>query len=139
MSDYKKQVIEWGDYNLSKIDDLRRLDRLIAERIGYYCYHYDKSYETSNFFQLWDEESDPVVLGREGERKTEAEAWADCPRFTDELDLWLYREDIKGITIHRNLAGDWSAALTGQKLGSAYYLTLTLAIAIAWLEQGVVS
>lgn len=60
----------------------RRLDYLAGERLlGYTIYHYDKDVAERCYYMLMDANFDPVYDLFKGERKTEAEAWEDCPYF----------------------------------------------------------
>jgi hypothetical protein len=68
-----------------------QINRAIADLKGFHVYHYDKDHEANCYYQLWDGLGNPVWesytgsrYGEEikrgwhaGERKTEAEAWAD--------------------------------------------------------------
>lgn len=69
------------------------MDRLIAEKVmGYTVYHYDKDHPNNCYYMLMDADFDPVLFTgnyRDSEKKTEEEAWNDCPEFsTDILAAW---------------------------------------------------
>lgn len=66
----------------------RELDVRVAKALGYTVYHYDKDYAKNCYYQLFDGDGGPVVYTngwRDGERKTEEEAWNDVPRFSTDL------------------------------------------------------
>ncbi len=55
------------------------LRRAVAEKVmGYWVYHYTKG--PRGYYMLLDDEDHPLGL----ERRTEEEAWADCPPFEDD-------------------------------------------------------
>lgn len=96
------------------------LNRLVAERVmGWSIYHYDKDYASNCYYMLTDADGDPVApfAGlHTGERKTEAEAWADVPAYCTNpaawgalLD-WLAGEN-RGPVLMANFPGvtDWRA------------------------------
>lgn len=62
------------------------LNRQIAEKLGYYVYHYDKDIAANCYFELMDPDGNPVRIGySDGEQKTEAEAWATCPNWEGDI------------------------------------------------------
>lgn len=65
----------------------REMDRIIGEKLfGYWVYHYDKDFAENCYCCLMDGSGDAVVDGlHDGERKTEEEAWGDCPEFSAEI------------------------------------------------------
>lgn len=72
----------------------RALDRSVGEQVfGFQIYHYDKGYPSECYWQLMDDEFDPVILPRksihDGQRATEAEAWDDCPKFSTEWEATI--------------------------------------------------
>lgn len=73
----------------------KALDKACAVALGYTVYHYDKDYEANCYYQLMDREFDPAVMFpyRSGERKTEAEAWGDCPNFSTNYEAARLLED----------------------------------------------
>ena len=81
------------------------LDRFIAEKVmGMTVYHYDKDREDNCYFMLMDHTFDSVVLNIRGaaERKTEAEAWADVPKYSESIaHAWVVVERMasKGRTL----------------------------------------
>ena len=129
------EMADWNGLSLYNTNDLLKIDRMIAERLGYTIYHYDKGYETSCYYMLMDGESNGVVVGREGERKTEDEAWSDCPRFTNRLFLWEHNE-VNGAANWwlRQQSGLWSASFGEQLPDERCYYSPALALSIAWLE-----
>ena len=73
----------------------RELNEQCAKALGYTVYHYDKDYAENCYYQLMDEELDPVIMFpfRAGERKTEDEAWADVPAFSTDYEAARILED----------------------------------------------
>lgn len=69
----------------------RELDKLVAIHVmGYSMYHYDKDVEENCYYMLVDDELDPVAEWesyniRQGERKSEEEAWRDCPKYSESI------------------------------------------------------
>jgi hypothetical protein len=67
------------------------LDKDVAEKVmGYTIYHYDKDVEERCYYMLMDENFDPIANDipwslHNGERKTEEEAWSDCPKFSSDI------------------------------------------------------
>jgi hypothetical protein len=69
-------------------------DKAVAEALRYSIYHYRKGMtEESCYYQLWNPVGNPVFNDAAHgaayflpEMRTEAEAWALCPRFTDSMD-----------------------------------------------------
>jgi hypothetical protein len=77
----------------------REMDKLIAEQVmGISMYHYDKGHPDNCYFMLLDADGDPVLFAprfRDAERKTEAEAWQDCPCYsTDIAAAWQVVEKL---------------------------------------------
>jgi hypothetical protein len=73
-----------------KIPAGSELNKLVAVVVmEYTVYHYDKDYAENCYYMLMDEGFNPVVpmVNRAGERKTEAEAWADAPDFSADWNL----------------------------------------------------
>lgn len=79
----------------------RELDAEVAVKVmGWSMYHYDKDYADNCYWMLMDGDCNPVAEIKRtpagfdtGERKTEAEAWADCPAFsTDIAAAWQVME-----------------------------------------------
>lgn len=77
---------------LDKIIAGPELNRLIGEKVFHYdVYHYDKDVAENCYYMLVGEQLeklapfDPTQRGGGGERKNEAEAWADCPNFSGNL------------------------------------------------------
>ncbi len=92
----------WKTFNLKTPEGRRALEQYIAEQQGYTIYHYDKDYAESCYYMLMNPDWDSVVHSdltgrfleefskrhiRAGERKTEAEAWLDCPQWLENTDL----------------------------------------------------
>jgi len=75
--------------------DGQALNRAVAEQVmGYTIYHYDKDYEENCYFMLMNDEFDPVEP-LDGRRKTEEEAWNDCPDFSGSISAaWEVVEKI---------------------------------------------
>lgn len=63
------------------------LNKQIALKLGYSVYHYDKGYPADCYYMLMTPDFNPVVLGRDGERKTEDAAWGDCPNWQENIGL----------------------------------------------------
>jgi hypothetical protein len=75
--------------NIDKMPAGREMDRIIGKEVmGYTIYHYDKDHPDMCYYCLMDKEFDPVAPfdgWHTGERKTEEEAWDDCPRFSEDI------------------------------------------------------
>jgi hypothetical protein len=88
MSKYTKEQIE-----AMTPEQLKRA--VATDVMGLSIYHYDKDYEANCYYMLVDG-LDPVARFdglTTGERKTEEEAWADCPDYlTDHSALWEMEE-----------------------------------------------
>lgn len=72
------------------------LRRQVGEALGYSVYHYNKG--PRDYWMLMDPEYNAVVWHpfREGERATEAEAWADLPAFDTNMDAaWEVVEAVR--------------------------------------------
>lgn len=83
-------------YTKEQIDSMtpEQLKRAIATDVmGLSIYHYDKDYEANCYFMLVDENfevvSNDYFNPRNGECKTEEEAWKDCPDFLNDPVLAL--------------------------------------------------
>jgi len=67
----------------------RELTKLVAIHVmKYQIYHYDKDRKENCYYMLVDEEGNAVTdeIGlHAGERKTEEEAWDDCPKFSEDI------------------------------------------------------
>jgi len=77
------------------------MDALVAERVmGWHMYHYDKDVPSACYWMLLDSEGDPAVFEvpyNAMEKRTEAEAWAACPKFsTDIAAAWTVFEKLPG-------------------------------------------
>jgi hypothetical protein len=58
----------------------REMDKAIGQYIfKYWVDHYDKDCAENCYYCLIDGSGDAVIPGFYGERKSEEEAWADCP------------------------------------------------------------
>ena len=73
-----------------RIDEMpagREMDKAIGQYIfKYWVDHYDKDYAENCYYCLMDGSGDEVIPGlHEVERRTEEEAWADCPEFRTEI------------------------------------------------------
>ena len=73
-----------------RIDEMpagREMDKAIGQYIfKYWVDHYDKDYAENCYYCLMDGSGDAVIPGlHEGERRTEEEAWADCPEFSTDI------------------------------------------------------
>ena len=73
-----------------RIDEMpagREMDKAIGQHIfKYWVDHYDKDYAENCYYCLMDGSGDAVIPGlHEGERRTEEEAWADCPEFSTDI------------------------------------------------------
>jgi len=76
------------------------LDKLVGEKIfGYSIYHYDKDVPERCYYMLTDDKGDPVTPyegWHTGERKTEEEAWGDCPNYSEDIGAaWEVVEKLK--------------------------------------------
>jgi hypothetical protein len=112
----------------------KELDALVAvEVMGWSIYHYDKDVEERCFFMLVDENFDPVANDvpftlRNGERKTEEEAWKDNrPWSTDISAAWEVVEKMKSLNwwsvVSSDLGhpdGDWSALFFWDPNGESF-------------------
>ncbi len=95
------------------------INRLVAERVmGWSIYHYDKDIAANCYYILVDTELNPVAAfdgWHTGERKTEAEAWADAPAYCTDpaawagLLVWLKEQGNKPQLIYDG--HDWWASL----------------------------
>lgn len=78
-------------YSKEQIDSMtpEQLKRAIATDVmGLSIYHYDKDWEDNCYYVLWNEALEPVAKyegWNTGERKTEEEAWADCPDYLNDI------------------------------------------------------
>ncbi len=72
-----------------RIDEMpagREMDKAIGQHIfKYWVDHYDKDYAENCYYCLMDGSGDAVIPGFYGERKSEEEAWADCPEFSTDI------------------------------------------------------
>ena len=73
-----------------RIDEMpagREMDKAIGQHIfKYWVDHYDKDCAENCYYCLMDGSGDAVIPGlHEGERRTEEEAWADCPEFSTDI------------------------------------------------------
>lgn len=87
------------------------LNRQIAERLGWWVYHYDKDYRENCYYQLVNESFVPVVYAPNyytGQRRTEAEAWADVPDFAGDREASL---TLESIIDERGLGSQYAGAL----------------------------
>lgn len=99
-------------------DEARALDRQVALALGYTIYHYDKDYAKNCYYMLMTPNHEPAALGwHDGERRTEAEAWMDCPRFSTDIQAaWIVVEAMRAqawqIQLNTNdyLYDSWSCA-----------------------------
>lgn len=81
-----------------RIDEMpagREMDKAIGQHIfKYWVDHYDKDYAENCYYCLMDGSGDAVIPGFYGERKTEEEAWNDCPEFSTDIaaawEVWDY-------------------------------------------------
>lgn len=110
------------------------INRNIAELKGYSIYHYDKDVLERCYFQLWDEDGDPVVWKiYEGQRKTEEEAWQDVPDWASDLNT-AFELVAKGciFTLGYSYANpEFKATIYGHV---GYDVQPARAICLAWLE-----
>jgi len=71
------------------MDTGREFDYLVGEKVmNYSIYHYDKDHPDGCYYMLVDENFEPVtdeVGWSAGERKTEKEAWKDCPNYSTDI------------------------------------------------------
>lgn len=111
-------------------------DILVGKALGYTVYHYSKGHASSNYFMLLDENGDPVVPGREGERKTEDEAWDDAPHWSTFLPKALTLLDKFEYIIERTFDYVRVDIKTEKGLvsGKGDHNELALAICKAWLK-----
>lgn len=83
----------------------REMDKLIAIHVmGWQMYQYDKDIEENCYFMLVDDEFEPVAEWegysvKQGERKTEEEAWRDNRKFSTDISAaWevceIFREKL---------------------------------------------
>lgn len=84
----------------------REMDALVGREVmGFAVYRYDKDRAENCYFMLMDADFNPVVPGRAGERKTEQDAWGDCPAYsTDIAAAWQVVEKLSeqhGVTLYR--------------------------------------
>ena len=101
----------------------RELDIECAHALGYTVYHYDKDYAENCYYMLMDAAFDPVVPMFKGARKTEAEAWADVPRFSDDLTAAGLLEDAierRGLYAKCKYAETLMAITTPASVSSGY-------------------
>lgn len=81
---------------------IKEANLLIAKEIfGYHVYHYDKDYKDNCYYILVDlnmNQVAPYWNGRKAQRKTEEEAWNDCPDFFKDMNnAWeVYLQIMKG-------------------------------------------
>ena len=81
-----------------RIDEMpagREMDKAIGQHIfKYWVDHYDKDCAENCYYCLMDGSGDAVIPGFYGERKSEEEAWADCPEFSTDIaaawEVWDY-------------------------------------------------
>lgn len=76
----------------------RDLDRAVGERLcGYTVYRYDKDYEANCYYCLMNADFTRVHHNHwEAQRKTEAQAWEDCPPFSGEIaSAWALAEHLR--------------------------------------------
>lgn len=102
----------------------RRLDRMIADILGYTMYHYDKDVAERCYWQLWDEKgnvaamrTNPETMGywrTPAEHRTEEDAWEDMPQWSSREDhaVWL-AEYSKDFTLQKR-DGLWIASFHPQ-------------------------
>jgi hypothetical protein len=91
------------------------LNRQIAEKLGYHVYHYDKDIPERCYYMLMDPDGDPAwanlnfneIGPRAGERKTEDEAWRDCPNWKGDLSLAIELLDDRKFKIERIDPDNW--------------------------------
>jgi len=71
------------------MDTGREFDYLVGEKVmNYSIYHYDKDHPDGCYYMLVDENFESVtdeVGWSVGERKTEKEAWKDCPNYSTDI------------------------------------------------------
>lgn len=73
----------------------KNLDIEIGKLLGYTVYHYDKDVGERCYYMLMTPDFEPVAdLWHEGQRKTEAEAWNDLPRFSSDGNAMLLLNDM---------------------------------------------
>lgn len=95
----------------------RDLDRAVGVRVlGYTIYHYDKDYAANCYYCLMDANFTRVNPGHwEGQRKTEAQAWEDCPPFSRDIaTAWALAEALR--------EQGWLVGLKAIPDGSAFWL-----------------
>ena len=87
----------------------REMDKAIGQHIfKYWVDHYDKDYAENCYYCLMDGSGDAVIPGFYGERKSEEEAWNDCPEFsTDIAAAW---EVVERMPIPFKLEKCWEKA-----------------------------
>ena len=132
------------------------LDRIVAEKVmGYSMYHYDKDYKDACYWMLIDSEGDSVEWKpnyRDIEHKTEAEAWAACPKFSTDIAaafevldkvsknyrLWFANLRMHGMEKEDGTQVEtWVADLTGEPRKVASAPTPALAICRAALKASI--
>lgn len=139
-SDPRYKAVFYGDYSGTAVLEAgRELDVLVGKAIGFQIYHYDKGHRESNYYQLVDEEFDPVVPLFGGERKTELDAWNDTPKFSTNIaDAWQIAEKFRLCVVP--LGEGWTAFLPGRSLeDAARYASKTAPLAICRAALGVAS
>ena len=132
--------------DLMRIDEMpagREMDKAIGQYIfKYWVDHYDKDCAENCYYCLIDGSGDAVIPGFYGERKSEEEAWADCPEFsTDIAAAWEVVEKMGNylFACGRNDEGMWEACFFPVnsgigKLNEAHGDTAPLAISRAALK-----
>lgn len=67
-------------------DNEKSLSRQVAEKLGFYIYHYNKD-RAENCYYLLSAQSEGDYDTHFVHRKTEAEAWLDVPQFDSDIRL----------------------------------------------------
>lgn len=89
---------DWKDFDLDTDTGRRGLERWMAEQLGFWVYSYDKGPPGSEYYSLMEPDSFNAVDFADGHHDTEAEAWADVPHWTENLELaMLFVEDVIGL------------------------------------------
>ena len=126
----------------------REKDCLIAEKVmGYSIYHYDKDHPDNCYYMLMDNEFNPVnAIYPSNQKKTEAEAWEDCPNFSTDIAAAFevvekIRKDLNGWIGLQLLSdvpgtppGTWLACFGGGRQNTVFATTAPDAICKAALN-----
>ena len=119
------------------------MDRLIAEKLfGMYVYHYDKDRAEHCYWCLMNADCSPVVFGwDEGLRSTEAQAWADVPKYSTNIaHAWEVVEKMKSLGHAlfqlQQWSDGWVATFDHRKPGCADTAPLAICTAALAAQSG---